>query len=83
MEVHFTPDQEAQLAQLASQTGTDVEHLVKDAALRLLASGRVERDSEVAADKARRFEHWARSHPPRPPLPDSAFRRHNMIRNAG
>jgi predicted transcriptional regulator len=36
MEVHFTPEQEAQLAQIASKEGTDPEHLVKDAALRLL-----------------------------------------------
>jgi len=38
MEVHFTPEQEARLAQLATKTGTDAEHLVKDAALRLLDS---------------------------------------------
>jgi hypothetical protein len=36
MEVHFTPEQEAQLAQMASKTGTDTEQLVKDAVLRLL-----------------------------------------------
>ena len=36
MEVHFTPEQEAQLAQIASTAGTDPEHLVKEAALRLL-----------------------------------------------
>ncbi|HEY1756267.1 MAG TPA: hypothetical protein VGG72_12775 [Bryobacteraceae bacterium] len=36
MEVHFTPEQEAQLAQIATTAGTDPEHLVKDAALRLL-----------------------------------------------
>ena len=36
MELHFTPEQEAQLAQIASQEGTDAERLVKDAALRLL-----------------------------------------------
>jgi len=36
LEVHFTPEQEARLSQVASQAGTDVEHLVKDAALRLL-----------------------------------------------
>jgi hypothetical protein len=36
MEVHFTPEQEAQLAQIATKTGTDPAHLVKDAALRLL-----------------------------------------------
>jgi len=36
MEVHFTPEQEAQLSQIASHAGIDTEHLVKDAALRLL-----------------------------------------------
>jgi predicted transcriptional regulator len=35
MEVHFTPEQEAQLADIATRSGTDSEHLVKDAALRL------------------------------------------------
>jgi predicted transcriptional regulator len=36
MEVHFTPEQEAQIEQIASKSGTDAEQLVKDAALRLL-----------------------------------------------
>lgn len=36
MEVHFTAEQEAQLAQIATRSGTDPERLVKDAALRLL-----------------------------------------------
>jgi predicted transcriptional regulator len=36
MKVHFTPEQEAQLAEIANQAGTDAEHLVKNAALRLL-----------------------------------------------
>jgi hypothetical protein len=36
MEVHFTTDQEAQLAQLATKAGTDADYLVKAAALRLL-----------------------------------------------
>jgi predicted transcriptional regulator len=36
MEVHFTPEQEAQLSQLATHARTDAERLVKDAALRLL-----------------------------------------------
>ena len=36
MEVHFTPEQEAKLAQIARSTGTGAEELVKDAALRLL-----------------------------------------------
>ena len=44
MEVHFTPEQEAQLAQLAqlaTKAGTDAERLVKDAVLRLLDEGNV------------------------------------------
>ena len=36
MELHFTPEQEAKLAQIATQEGTDAERLVKEAALRLL-----------------------------------------------
>jgi predicted transcriptional regulator len=36
MEVHFTLEQEAQLAQIATNAGIDAERLVKDAALRLL-----------------------------------------------
>jgi predicted transcriptional regulator len=36
MEVHFTPEQEAQLLQIAAKAGTDAERLVKEAALRLL-----------------------------------------------
>jgi len=36
MEVSFTADQEAQLAQIAASAGTDAEHLVKEAALRLV-----------------------------------------------
>jgi len=36
MEVHFTPDQEARLSEIAVHAGVDPEHLVKDAALRLV-----------------------------------------------
>jgi predicted transcriptional regulator len=36
MEVHFTPEQEAQLAQIATSEGTEPERLVKEAALQLL-----------------------------------------------
>lgn len=36
MEVHFTPEQETQLSQIATHAGTDAEGLVKGAALRLL-----------------------------------------------
>ena len=36
MEVPFTSDQEAQLARIATRSGTDAPHLVRAAALRLL-----------------------------------------------
>jgi predicted transcriptional regulator len=44
MEIYFTPEQEEQLAQIATKAGTDAERLVKDAALRLL-----ERDARFRA----------------------------------
>jgi hypothetical protein len=36
MELHFTPEQLAQLDRIATNAGIDPERLVKDAALRLL-----------------------------------------------
>jgi hypothetical protein len=36
MEVHFTPEQEAQLAQIASKEGTNPERLVKEVLARYL-----------------------------------------------
>jgi predicted transcriptional regulator len=36
MEVHFRPDREAGLAEIANNAGTDAEKLLKEAALRLL-----------------------------------------------
>lgn len=36
MEVQFTPEQQTQLAQIATKAGTAPEQLVKEAALRLL-----------------------------------------------
>jgi predicted transcriptional regulator len=36
MEVRFTPEQEAQLIQIATHAGTDAEQLVKNAALRVI-----------------------------------------------
>jgi predicted transcriptional regulator len=36
MELHFTPEQLARLSKIAKHAGTDTEHLVMDAALRLV-----------------------------------------------
>ena len=38
--------------------------------------------AETSAEKARAFEWWARGHPRRPPLPEAAFQRENLIREA-
>jgi predicted transcriptional regulator len=37
MEINFTSEEEARLAQIANKEGTDPQHLVRDAALKLLA----------------------------------------------
>jgi len=51
MEVHFTPEQEARLSQIANYLGTATEQLVQDAALRL-----VEEDAEFRAGVRRGIE---------------------------
>jgi predicted transcriptional regulator len=51
MEVDFTPEQEAQLAKVAQYVGTDTEHLVKHAALRML-----DEDAEFRAGVRRGIE---------------------------
>ncbi len=51
MEVHFTPEQEAILSQIAIDNGTDAEQLVKEAALRL-----VKEDSQFRAAVRRGIE---------------------------
>lgn len=56
MEVHFTPEQEARLLEIASQAGVDAEHLVKKAALRLL-----ERDTGFRAAVHKGLEQADRS----------------------
>jgi hypothetical protein len=38
MEVHFTPEQEVQLTQMATKAGTNPERLVKDVLVRYLDS---------------------------------------------
>lgn len=67
MEVHFTPEQESQLSQIAAHVGTDAEHLVKDAALRLVEEDAkfraAVREGIAAADRGEFVEHeegWAK-----------------------
>lgn len=66
MELHFTPEQEAHLARIAEQAGTDAEHLIKDAALRLMQEDvsfcAAVREGVAAADRGELIEHdevWA------------------------
>lgn len=57
MEVSFTPEQEAELGQIANREGTDAERLVKDAALRLLQEDARFRDAvRLGAAQADRGE---------------------------
>lgn len=66
MEVHFTPEQLQRLSQIATHAGTNPEHLVKDAALRLLEDDEhfraAVREGIAAADRGEFIEHeqvWA------------------------
>jgi predicted transcriptional regulator len=73
MELHFTPEQEAQLSQLATKAGTDPAHLVMDTALRLLADperfragvregiAQAERGEFIEEEMDERFEETLRS----------------------
>jgi predicted transcriptional regulator len=57
MEVHSTPEQEAQLSQIADHTGTLAADLVKDAALRLLEEdGRFRAAVRKGIEQANRSE---------------------------
>jgi hypothetical protein len=47
VEVHFTPEQEAQLAQIGTKEGADAERLVQDAALRLIANPSPKREARA------------------------------------
>lgn len=66
MEIHFTPEQEAQLSAIAAHSGTDAEDLMKDAALRLVEEAAkfraAVREGIEPADRGEFVEHeevWA------------------------
>jgi len=54
MEVRFTPEQEALLSQIATHAGVDTEHLVKNAAMRLVEEELFRKDVEEGIAAARR-----------------------------
>jgi hypothetical protein len=59
MEVHFTPDQEAQIARAARTNGTDAEQLVKDAAMRFVDDANFRAavlEAKACADRAEFIE---------------------------
>ena len=66
MEVHFTPEQESRISELANHNGINAEQLVKDATLRLLDEDErfraAVREGIAAADRGEFIEHeevWA------------------------
>jgi hypothetical protein len=74
-------DTEAGLLAQAHARGLSLEayaqQVLRERNRSILPSGR-----PGAAEKARAFEAWARSHDHKPPLPDEALRRENLIRDA-
>lgn len=61
MEIHLSPEELQRLSQIAAHAGTDPEHLVKDAALRLLEEDEhfraAVREGIAAADRGEFVEH--------------------------
>jgi predicted transcriptional regulator len=56
MEVHFTPEQEAELAKVAGISGVDTEAFVRNAALRLLDEAEYLAAVQKGIDEADRGE---------------------------
>jgi predicted transcriptional regulator len=56
MEVHFTPEQEAQLTHIATNAGVDTQEFVKYAALRLLEDARFHAAVQEGIEQADRGE---------------------------
>lgn len=59
MQVNFTPEQERQLAEIATGAGTEPQELVRDAALRLLEDARFRaavREGVVQAERGEFIE---------------------------
>lgn len=86
MSVILKPEQERILIEaiksgLAHTTGEALDQAL-DALRSRLPVSQQQSAARSGEDRARAFEQWARSHPRRPPLPESAFQRENMIRDA-
>jgi predicted DNA-binding protein len=72
----------AQVHAVAEEEHRSSIEIVREAVERYLESRRRENESSAsAAEKARAFEAWVRSHPYTPPLADEAIRRENLVRD--
>jgi len=85
MTITLRPEQERVLIDaiksgLAHTTDEALDQALEGLRRRLPEPGVAEVQANV--EKARAFEQWARSHPERPPLPEAAFQRESMIRDA-
>jgi hypothetical protein len=80
VKLELTPDLEASLAAQADAAGLSLEAYV--AQVLRDKSKTVPSPVTGSTAKARAFERWAHSHPQIPTLPDEAFRRESLIRDA-
>lgn len=84
MTIILRPEQERVLIDAINSGLAHTPDEALDQALDTLRRRLPERPSaegRTGADAAKAFEHWARSHPKRPPLPEAAFLRVSMIRD--
>ena len=76
----LSPEVEKRLTARAKDRGVSLTQYVQEMVEKGLE---LDLPSSVVSgrEKARAFEHWARSHRDTPPLPDEAIRRVNLVRD--
>ena len=84
MTIILTAEQERVLIKAINSSLAHTPDEAPDQALETLRRRLPERrvaEGETGVEKARALERWALSHPERPPLPETAFLRENMVRD--
>jgi hypothetical protein len=80
--IHLSPEQERALIDAVKSGLAQTTDEALDQALDTLRHRIATPPGSEGERMAQAFERWAHSHPQRPPLPEIAFHRENMIRDA-
>jgi hypothetical protein len=82
MTIHLSPEQERALIDAVKSGLAQTTDEALDQALDTLRHRIAAPRPSEGERMAQAFERWAHNHPPRPPLPEFAFHREDMIRDA-